>query len=104
MSSTQTVTPTAQVPISASKSEPTQLNYYAEGEVAFYPGTASTFRRYFDRRDVNITDARGFEDQFDLDKHGFKFIKLPRGEQDITDAEKVKAQLYPEFISLIKQT
>lgn len=104
MSTTGTITPTAQLPLSTSKTVKTKLNYYAEGTTAFYPGTASAFRRPFDTRDVEITDVRGAEDRFDLDAHGFKFMKHPQGEQDIADEAKVKANLYPDIVSLMKKT
>lgn len=104
MSATQTVTPTAQLPLSTSKTVKTQLNYCAEGTVEFSPGTASAYRRPHDKRDVEITDARGSEDQFNLDKHGFAFMHHPQGEQDIANEAKVKANLYPDIVSLLKKT
>ena len=107
MSSTQTITAT-EVPVTPSNSVPTKLNYVyippGVSKPAFYPGTASGYRRPHDAHDVNITDVRGSEDKFELDREGFKFMQYPRGEQDIVNEEKVKTNLYPDIIDLLKKT
>lgn len=102
MSTTETVT-TASMPVDAVKTKPTKLNYVKLPQTSFSPGTASAFRREHDVRDVHITDARSVKTPFDFNKHGFKFLEYPRGEQDIANEQKVKANMYPEIIELLKK-
>ena len=57
------------------------LNFYLDpslgGRDSFTIGTAGAYRRKFDERPVDIRDARGHEDDFDLDTHGFQYHRRP---------------------------
>lgn len=83
-----------------------KLNYYLDpslgGRDEFAIGTAGAYRRKFDNRPVDIQDARGFENKFDIDVHGFQYHKRPCTEKDFTDDAQVKAVAYPETEQLLK--
>ena len=83
-----------------------KLNYYLDpslgGRDEFAIGTAGAYRRKFDNRPVDIRDARGFENEFDIDTHGFQYHKRPCTEKDFTDDAQVKAVAYPETVQLLK--
>ena len=53
-----------------------KLNFYLDpsqgGRDSFAIGTAGAYRRKFDERPVTIRDARGFENEFNIDTHGFQ--------------------------------
>jgi hypothetical protein len=54
----------------------TTLNYYLKpgrgGTSSIYPGTAGNYRSKFNVQAVEITDIRGSENSFKLDKQGFE--------------------------------
>ena len=52
------------------------INYFPpNGPTRINPGTAGYQRRKFDSKIVDITDVRGAEDDFNLDKNGFQKVK-----------------------------
>lgn len=51
---------------------------------------------------VVIHDISGEEDKYTLDTHGFQFVKHESKEKDFLDAEKIKAEYYPETEQLVK--
>ncbi|KAI2616844.1 hypothetical protein GGR54DRAFT_609055 [Hypoxylon sp. NC1633] len=52
---------------------------------------------------ISVTDVRGTEDQFTLDKNGFQFCKLPTSlrKDDFDSDEIVRSQLYSEVKELV---
>lgn len=82
------------------------INYFpATGEVITtqewkprYLGVSDDFTRK-----MTIRDARGVEEQFDLDRNGFKFVKLPSKHRNTDDDETIKEQWYPEVAQVIKE-
>ena len=58
---------------------PTNLKYWLDlakgGTKDFYPGTAGAYRRKHEPHQVDITDVRGHEKEFKLDKQGFEFVQ-----------------------------
>lgn len=54
-------------------------------------------------RKMTIRDIRGMEDQFGLDRNGFKFVKLPSKHRSTEDDETIKTQWYPEVAEVIKE-
>ncbi|KAI3394641.1 hypothetical protein diail_2451 [Diaporthe ilicicola] len=63
-----------------------------------YLGVSNDFTRK-----VTIHDIRGMEDQFYLDKNGFKFLRLPSKHRNTDDDETIKSQWYPEVAEIIKE-
>ncbi|KAI8623714.1 hypothetical protein F5Y19DRAFT_492010 [Xylariaceae sp. FL1651] len=49
-----------------------------------------------------IHDISGEEDKYPLDTYGFQYVKHESKEKDFFDAEKIKAQYYPETEQLVK--
>lgn len=54
-------------------------------------------------RKMTIRDIRGMEDRFNLDRNGFKFVKLPSKHRSTEDDETIKKQWYPEVAAVIEQ-
>ena len=83
-----------------------KLNFYLDpsqgGRDSFAIGTAGAYRRRFDQRPVDIQDARGYENSFDVDTHGFQYYKRSITEKDFTDDAQVKRVAYPETEQLLK--
>ena len=65
----------------------TTLNYYlspARGGAKIYqPGAVSDKRRPHDEQKVKVTDIRGLESEFQLDKQGSQIIQLDTSVQDV---------------------
>lgn len=82
------------------------INYFpANGKVITteewkprYLGVSDDFTRK-----MTIHDIRGMEDQFGLDRNGFKFVKLPSKHRSTEDDETIKTQWYPEVAEVIKE-
>lgn len=83
------------------------LNYYLDpakgGHESFWFGTVGEKRRPFDRVDVEISDIRGRENEFDLDTHGFQYMNQKSMEKKFEDHEKVQKVYYPECVELLKR-
>ncbi len=64
-----------------------ELQYYLDpslgGDDHFYPGTAGNYRRKKDIHAMSVTDMRGSEQEFSLDKQGFEVHKHESTEKDI---------------------
>lgn len=107
MSTTKTI-PYSQPQVQKTRTVSTKLNYepLAPGEKReVFPMTASIFRRKYDTRDVEISDVRSPENggEFDLNRHGFKYIKDPIDGRDMTDEAKIKADYYPALVEMLKK-
>lgn len=85
----------------------TTLNYYLPpsvgGVATYYPGTASDKRRTHQPREVTVTDIRGWESAFDLDKQGFQMVEGATVEKTFDDDARVRGVYYPECIELVKR-
>ena len=83
----------------------TSINYFdLSNERVFYPGTAGYQRRKFDVKPISITDIRGREDDFTLEKNGFKVLKDSWSETDVNDDEEhIQNVVFPETIAAVKQ-
>jgi hypothetical protein len=85
----------------------TTLNYYLEpehgGSTFFYPGTAGNYRRKFNEQAVQVTDVRGSETDFRLDKQGFEVRRHVSAEKDFADEDVVKDVVYKETAELLKK-
>ena len=83
----------------------TSINYFdLSNERVFYPGTAGYQRRKFDVKPISITDIRGREDDFTLEKNGFKVLKDSWSETDVNDDEDhIQNVVFPETIAAVKQ-
>lgn len=101
-----TMSPAATYP-EHSNAVKSNLNYWLDpalgGHTSYYTGTAGYYRRKFDEHVVEINDARGHEDDFNLNTHGFQYHKHSSAERDFVDDERVKAIVYPETEKLIKE-
>lgn len=85
----------------------TKLNFYLDpslgGQNEFAIGTAGAYRRKFDERPIDIKDARGRENEFNLDIHGFQHYRRACSEKNFTDDDQIKAVAYPETVELLKE-
>ncbi|TKA66332.1 hypothetical protein B0A55_10576 [Friedmanniomyces simplex] len=63
------------------------------------PTTTSTYKIKWDSKPVEIQDARGREQEFDMDKNGFEFHSAPVS-LDFEDEEAVKGIYYREVEKL----
>lgn len=66
-------------------------------------GTVRHHRRKYDERPVKIRDIRGREEEFDLRTQGFQFVESPTVGGDFKDSERVKREVYPETVKLLKE-
>ena len=85
----------------------TSLNYYkapSDGSppAPTYVGKPDTFVRPAEPLEVTVYDVRGEEDKYDLDSHGFRFVKHESVEKDFLDDALIKERYYPEVEQLIK--
>jgi hypothetical protein len=51
---------------------------------------------------VTVHDISGEEDKYPIDTYGFQFVKHESKEKGFHDAEKIKAEYYPETAQLVK--
>lgn len=54
-------------------------------------------------RYMTFYNARGKEDQFQLDRNGFQFHTLEDKERDVSTDEVIKAEFYPEVKEIIQK-
>jgi hypothetical protein len=52
---------------------------------------------------VTIHNGRPHAGEFDLERHGFRFVRHDTQVKDFYDAEEIKRVYYPEVVELIKQ-
>lgn len=83
----------------------TTINYFdLSNERVFYPGTAGYQRRKFDVKPIQIHDVRGREDDFTLDKNGFRVLKGLWSGADVKDEpEYIRKVVFPETIAAVKK-
>ena len=53
--------------------------------------------------DQYMTDVRGYEDTFDLDGNGFKYLRKNIDFQEFNDAEAVHAGYFPEVERILRE-
>lgn len=83
----------------------TTLNYYKDtgGPPApTYVGRPETYERPTEPLGVTVTDIRGEEKNYTLDKNGFQIYPHVSAEKDFLDDEQIKADYYPEVEQLLK--
>ena len=56
-----------------------------------------------DPRPVVVHDARGREDEFSLDVHGFQFVRHVSAETEFVDEQRIKEVYYKEAEELLKR-
>ncbi|KAI0373706.1 hypothetical protein BV20DRAFT_936908 [Pilatotrama ljubarskyi] len=90
---------------------PTTLNYYAplgdpnEAPYRYIYGTPPGKPDHNlgdDPRAVVVHDARGREDEFSLDVHGFQFVRHVSAEKEFVDDGAIKTGYYKEIEELLK--
>lgn len=83
----------------------TTINYFdLSNERVFYPGTAGYQRRKFDTKPIQIHDLRGQEDDFTLDKNGFRVLQGLWSEADVKDEpDHIQEIVFPETIEAVKK-
>ncbi|KAK3690984.1 hypothetical protein LTR37_018886 [Vermiconidia calcicola] len=83
----------------------TIINYFhMDNDRVFYPGTAGYQRRKFDTKPMMINDLRGREEDFTLDRNGFRVLKGHWSEEDVIDEpEHINNVVFPETIDAVKQ-
>jgi hypothetical protein len=81
------------------------VNYFpVDGERSVLAGTAGYQRRPFDPRTVKISNIRGHEDEFKLEKHGFQIVKDSWTQVDPDEQQKqIEDLLYPEAARILQK-
>ncbi|EXJ64198.1 hypothetical protein A1O7_00534 [Cladophialophora yegresii CBS 114405] len=85
----------------------TSLNYYKDpgdgsAPQPSYIGKPETYERPVEPLEVTVTDIRGEEKNYNLDKNGFEIYRHTSVEKDFVDDDQIKAQYYPEVEQLLK--
>lgn len=84
----------------------TTLNYYLSpergGAKLYRPGAVSDKRRPHDGRTMPVTDVRGREEEFKLDKQGFQIIHLDTPIQDVEKDEDWRGQYFQDIMEQVK--
>ena len=85
----------------------TTFNYWlpaSQGGIGheYYPGTSSVYTASYDAASARVTDARGREKDFSLDRNGFEFHQYSSTEKDFIDDARVKDVVYKEIDELLK--
>lgn len=85
----------------------TTFNYYLEpdkgGVEAYYDGAVIEKRMPHVEVPVNVTDLRGQEEDFNLDKNGFQVLHHPSVLNRDDDDATIKKTYYPECAELLKK-
>jgi len=102
-----TTTTTKEAPTKTKHNVPTTLNYYKDpGDGSepkpSYVGKPETYERPSEPLDTVVTDIRGDEEKYSLDKNGFEIYRHTSIEKDFDDDEKIKREYYPETEQLLK--
>ncbi|KAF2815512.1 7alpha-cephem-methoxylase P8 chain related protein [Mytilinidion resinicola] len=105
----QVVEPLARETKPAKHDVPTELYYYDDpGDgtppTPSYVGKPNSYERPHVAQNVIIHDIAGDESKYNIDSHGFQFVKHESKEKDFVDDEKIKAEYYPEIEQLLKDT
>lgn len=69
----------------------------------YYMGRPGTVLGPMTTMPVVIHDISGEVDKYNLDTHGFQFVKHESKEKDFLDVDKIKAEYYPETEELVKK-
>lgn len=84
-----------------------KMNYYLPasrgGHDAFHAGTVGDKRKKRDTHAMPISDIRGREHEFTMDKQGFQIVKFESSEKMFDDDERIQERYYPECEELIKK-
>jgi hypothetical protein len=84
----------------------TTLPYWLDlahgGSKEFYAATAGAYRRKHNVQPALVTDVRGHEKEFSLDKQGFAYVQHESKEKEFADEEGIKERLYAEVSELLK--
>ena len=82
-----------------------RINYFPDnGHKLVFPGTAGHQRRPIDPRLVTITDIRGSQDNFQLERNGFQVVKGVWTPIKLCQThEDIQATAYPECVELLKK-
>lgn len=82
------------------------LNYYLDpgkdGDNSFFDGTVIETRRTHAEVPVQVTDLRGQESEFLLDKQGFQLLVHPSIEKEFTVPERIRDGYYSECAELLQ--
>lgn len=86
----------------------TILNYHLEpergGAEVWCPGTVRDKRRPHEHQEVFVTDIRGHESEFSLDKQGFHVGPFqPSFLGDLKEDDKFREEYYPEVAAHLKK-
>jgi hypothetical protein len=86
----------------------TILNYHLEpergGAEVWCPGTVRDKRRPHEHQEVFVTNIRGHESEFSLDKQGFHVGPFhPSFEGDLGEDAKFREEYYPEVAAHVKK-
>ncbi len=81
------------------------VNYFPiDGETNVLAGTAGYQRRPFDPRKVKLTNIRGNEEDFKLEKHGFQIVRENWTQVDPDeDPRQIEAKLFPEAARILQR-
>jgi len=102
---------TTETAISNSPEKPhdveTVLNYYKPNEDGSPPHPTyverpETYDRPVEPHTVIVHDVSGQENEYTLDKNGFRFYKQTSIEKDFVDDDKIKSRYYAETEQLLK--
>jgi hypothetical protein len=97
------------MPHATPKTVSTTLNYHLAvekgGHDSFQVGTVSDKRRQHVPVETQITDMRGMEDEFSVDKQGFQVVpsKAILSVEDYSDDDKVTELYHRDCERLIKE-
>ena len=87
----------------------TTLNYHLEpergGAEIWCPGTVMDKRRPHEHKDVDVTNVRGHEANFTLDKQGFQWgaFSTSAADEDFDDKSKIEGQYYRDVVAHVKK-
>lgn len=81
----------------------TTFNYSFPAQEAQYPGTAGHHLRERDVVHTTVSDARGKEASFSLDRNGFEFHTFVSEKEFSDDKEQFKAAHYPQIVVFLKK-
>lgn len=96
-------TTTVLQPASVSASVGYHLEPERGGAEVWCPGTVQDKRRPHDHQDVTITNIRGRESEFTLDKQGFEVIPFATSVEDDGDNASFEGQYYQDVVDHVKK-
>lgn len=85
----------------------TTMNYHLEpargGAEVWCPGTVQDKRRPHEHKDVTVTDIRGRESEFSVDKQGFHVSPFETSVMDVADNSEWSGQYYADVVAHLKK-